>query len=161
MGWTCGKRQHADTLVSSPSLPSFTRLWVGLQVTPALSHRLPLAFTSAQLRPHTSRGRRSYPFLQLLFSCSVVPDLRSPMDCNPPGSSVRAISQARVLEWVAISFSRVFFPRCWDWAHVSCIGRRFFTAEPRGKRYSCPYCVASELLTHKIWWHNKIIVLSC
>ena len=110
MGWTCGKRQHADTLVSSPSLPSFSRLWVGLQVTPALSHRLPLAFTSAQLRPHTSRGRRSYPFLQLLFSCSVVPDLRSPMDCNPPGSSVRAISQARVLEWVAISFSRVFFP---------------------------------------------------
>ena len=30
-----------------------------------------------------------------------------PMDCNPPGSSVHGISQARILEWVAISFSRV------------------------------------------------------
>ena len=28
-----------------------------------------------------------------------------PMDCNPPGSSVHGISQARILEWVAISFS--------------------------------------------------------
>ena len=30
-----------------------------------------------------------------------------PMDCSPPGSSVHGISQARVLEWVAVSFSRV------------------------------------------------------
>ena len=28
------------------------------------------------------------------------------MDCSPPGSSVHGISQARLLEWVAISFSR-------------------------------------------------------
>jgi len=28
------------------------------------------------------------------------------MDCSPPGSSVHRISQARILEWVAISFSR-------------------------------------------------------
>ena len=28
-----------------------------------------------------------------------------PMDCSPPGSSVGGISQARILEWVAISFS--------------------------------------------------------
>ena len=32
--------------------------------------------------------------------------LCSPMDCGPPGSSVHGIFQARVLEWVAISFSR-------------------------------------------------------
>ena len=30
----------------------------------------------------------------------------SPMDCSPPGSSVHGILQARILEWVAISFSR-------------------------------------------------------
>ena len=30
----------------------------------------------------------------------------NPMDCSPPGSSVHGISQARILEWVAISFSR-------------------------------------------------------
>ena len=28
------------------------------------------------------------------------------MDCSPPGSSVHGILQARVLEWVAVSFSR-------------------------------------------------------
>ena len=32
--------------------------------------------------------------------------LCNPMDCSPPGSSVSGIFQARVLEWVAISFSR-------------------------------------------------------
>ena len=29
-----------------------------------------------------------------------------PMDCSPPGSSIHGIFQARVLEWIAISFSR-------------------------------------------------------
>ena len=58
--------------------------------------------------------------------CSVAklcPTPCGPMDCSPPGSSVHGISQARVLEWVAISFSR-----CSSWhrdrTHVSCIGRR-------------------------------------
>ena len=36
-------------------------------------------------------------------SCSTLCD---PMDCGPPGSSVHRILQARILEWVAISFSR-------------------------------------------------------
>ena len=36
-------------------------------------------------------------------SCQTLCD---PMDCSPPGSSVHWISQARILEWVAISFSR-------------------------------------------------------
>jgi len=31
--------------------------------------------------------------------------LSDPMDCSLPGSSVHGISQARVLEWVAIAFS--------------------------------------------------------
>ena len=34
------------------------------------------------------------------------PTLCNPMDCSPPGSSVHGILQARILEWVAISFSR-------------------------------------------------------
>ena len=32
------------------------------------------------------------------------------MDCSPPGSSVHEIFQARILEWVAISFSQGIFP---------------------------------------------------
>ena len=34
------------------------------------------------------------------------PTLSDPMDCSLPGSSVHGIFQARVLEWVAIAFSR-------------------------------------------------------
>ena len=34
------------------------------------------------------------------------PTLCDPMDCGLPGSSVCGIFQARILEWVAISFSR-------------------------------------------------------
>ena len=44
------------------------------------------------------------------------------MDCSPPGS-VHETLQARVQEWVTISFSRGYsWPR--DWTQVSCIGRR-------------------------------------
>ena len=39
----------------------------------------------------------------LVASC---PTLCDPMDCSPPGSSAHGILQARILEWVAISFSR-------------------------------------------------------
>ena len=48
------------------------------------------------------------------------------MDCSPSGSSVREILQARILEWVAISFSSGSFPFR-NWTRVSCIVGRFFT----------------------------------
>ena len=41
---------------------------------------------------------------------SHVQTLCDPMDCSPPGSSVHEILQARILEWVVISFSRGIFP---------------------------------------------------
>ena len=45
------------------------------------------------------------------------------VDCNPLGFSVPGISQARILEWVAISFSRwSSWPR--DGTHVSYIGKQ-------------------------------------
>ena len=43
-----------------------------------------------------------------------------PMDCTPPGFSVHGILQARILEWVAIPFSRRPSQHR-DWAWVSCI----------------------------------------
>ena len=42
----------------------------------------------------------------LKWSCSVVSDSLRPVDCSLPGFSVRGILQARIPEWVAISFSR-------------------------------------------------------
>ena len=52
--------------------------------------------------------------------------LCDPRDCSPPGSSVHGIFQARVLEWVAISFSRGS-SQLRDWTLVSCIAGRHFT----------------------------------
>ena len=42
----------------------------------------------------------------LRYVSSSCPTLCDPMDCSPPGSSVRGIFQARILEWVAMSSSR-------------------------------------------------------
>ena len=47
------------------------------------------------------------------------------MDCSPPASSVHGIFQARILEWVAISFSRGSSPPR-NWTCFSCIGRKVF-----------------------------------
>ena len=52
--------------------------------------------------------------------------LCDPMNCCPPGSSVHGILQARILEWVAISFSRRS-SQSRDQTLVSCIAGRFFT----------------------------------
>ena len=53
------------------------------------------------------------------------PTLWDPMDCNSPGFSVHGILQARILEWVAIFFSRGSSqPRNRTW--VSCIADRHF-----------------------------------
>ena len=61
-------------------------------------------------------------------SCSVS-TLCDPMDCSSPGSSVQGISQARILERVAISFSRGSSqPR--DWTRVCCTAGGFFATEP-------------------------------
>ena len=52
--------------------------------------------------------------------------LCNPKDCSLPGSPVHGILEARILEWVAIPFSRVSsWPR--DQTRVSCITGRFFT----------------------------------
>ena len=46
--------------------------------------------------------------VKVVRSC---PTLRDPMDGSPLGSSVHGILQARILEWVAISFSKRIEPR--------------------------------------------------
>ena len=53
------------------------------------------------------------------------PTLCNPMDCSPQGSSVNGILQARILEWVAIPFSRGS-SQLGDQTQVSCIAGRFF-----------------------------------
>ena len=66
----------------------------------------------------------------LLLLCALVTQscltLYDPMDCSPTGSSIHGISQARILEWVALPFSRGSSqPR--DRTQVFCIAGRLFT----------------------------------
>ena len=75
-------------------------------------------------------GRISLISKQMFCVCVLVTQscltLCNPMDCSPPGSSVHGILQERILEWVAIPFSRgSSWPRDQTW--VSCIAGRFFT----------------------------------
>ena len=104
-----------------------------------------------------------YAYMKVIsISCSVVSDF-DPMDCSPPGSSVHGILQARILEWVAIPFSRgSSWPR--DWTCVSCIAGRFFTIwPPRKSIYWMKKWKAQ--ISHKYlesginfqWWHEKWI----
>ena len=68
------------------------------------------------LCPWDSPGKSTGVRCHFLLQCSKVksesevtqscPTLSDPVDCSPPGYSVYGISQARVLEWVAIAFSR-------------------------------------------------------
>ena len=68
---------------------------------------------STPARTHTFRGTQ--PCLTLHRSGCAQPctTLCDPMDCSPPGSSIRGILQARILEWVAILFSRGSSPPTW------------------------------------------------
>ena len=64
------------------------------------------------------------------------PTLLQPMDCGPPGSSVHGILQARILEWVAIPFSRGSSqPR--DRTQVPCIVGGFFTSWATREAQEC------------------------
>ena len=87
-----------------------------------------------------NRHGKNYDAIWRLWWSSrcVIFDLCDLLDCSPPGSSVHGISQARILEWVAISFSRgSSWPR--DQTCISCIAGGphiaggFFTTEPSGK----------------------------
>ena len=76
-----------------------------------------MAAHQAPPRPWDSPGKNTGVGCHFLFQCVRVksesevtqsyPTLPDPMDCRLPGSSVHGSFQARVLEWVAISFSQV------------------------------------------------------
>ena len=71
--------------------------------------------------------------------------LFDPMDCSPPGPSVHRIFQARILEWVAISFCKgSSWPRYQT--QVSCIGRQILY-----------HCIPWETLSV----YNNQIIMFC
>ena len=60
--------------------------------------------------PNFLVGNNPFPFwaMLLLFTHKVMFDSCDPMNCNLPGSSIHGVFQARILEWVAIAFSREY-----------------------------------------------------
>ena len=93
------------------------------------------------------------------WSHLVVSNSLRPMDCNLSSSSDRGIFQARVLEWVAITFSRgSSWPR--DWTQLSCIAGRCFTAlqadalpsEPLNLNQKAKrWCLRDDVLVCEYW----------
>ena len=89
--------------------------WPGTKpITPALKGKA--------LTPNTLNLKKNcyVKYIFLLFSRLVLSDSFSPMDCSQLSSSVHEISQARILEWVVISFSR---GSSWlrDQTSISCV----------------------------------------
>ena len=73
----------------------------------------------SEVSPHTCQHNSN--------SVKLCLTLCNPTDCSPPGSSVHWILQTRILEWVAIPFSRGSSqPRVSTQPRVSCITGRFF-----------------------------------
>ena len=78
--------------------------------------------------------------------------LCDPLDCSLPSSSVRGISQARILKWVAISSCRVSSQPS-DQTCVSCIAGRFFTHWATGKVPTLDYTFKFSL---KLKWFTVL-----
>ena len=67
-------------------------------------------------------------------SLQLCPTLYNSIHCSPPGSPVPGILQARILEWVAISFSNA-----WKWkVKVKLLSRVRLLATPRTPAYKVP-----------------------
>ena len=114
------------------------------QVSPKngrLSILLPWHITPAALWKLHSNLQGSYYYQLVLFSYSVMCESLQPVDCGLPGSSLLGIPQARILEWVAVSFPR-FLPDPWvkPTSPVSpALAGGFFTTEPPVKLYYYQY----------------------
>ena len=86
------------------------------------------------------------------------PTLWDSMDCSPPGSSVQGIFQARILEWIAIHFSRGS-SRLWDRTQASLIAGRFFFFFNHLSRQGSPiYPQRRNLISFAKWQPNRASV---
>ena len=82
------------------------------------------------------------------------------MDCSLPGSSVHSILQTRILQWVAIPFSRESSPPR-DQTRPLALQTDSLPSEPPGKKYSCWHLneeIKKSILCDKQnipWWWNQ------
>ena len=121
----------------------------------------------------TRKWRKSVLWLGLLLLLSLqsCPTLCDPIDSSTPGSPVPGILQARILEWVAISFSNA-----WKWkVKVKSLGRVRPSATPWTAAYQAPpsmgfsrqeYWSGVRVKKNRLWgwavsrhWSNSVVFL--
>ena len=94
------------------------------------------------------------------------PTLCDPMDCSPSGFSIHGIFQARVLEWVAISFSNLIVWVSLIWPHSTSPLLYVITSNNNSKKQTNKQpqsknkiTFQSGLITEKIsYWEGRYIV---
>ena len=99
----------------------------------------------------------TWEFGKSCLICQSCPTLCNPMDCSPPSSSVHGISQARILEWVAISSSGGSSqPR--DWIYIFCISRQILyswaTREAQWKHSVTSVQFSHSVVSDSLWLHE-------
>ena len=111
----------------------------------------------------SSPGEKKMKESEVFQSC---PTLYNHMDCSLPGFSIHGIFQARVLEWVAISFFKGSSqPR--DWTQVSLIGGRRFTiwatrvafSPGEGTDNPLQYSCLKNAMDRGAWWATVLGVV--
>ena len=134
-------KSHVLCLVAQSHVWLFVTTWTAARQAPLFMGirqarilewtAMPSSRGSSKPRDRTQVSRITGRFFttwapRLLQSCLT---LCNPMDYSLPGSSVHGISQARILEWVAVSSSRgTFQPRNQTCvSYVSCIDRQVFS----------------------------------
>ena len=123
------------TISSKWLLTSLHGDYISLESSSSL---LDLPFSSSSTSKSTLMYELCFVILFLPLCSSVYMHAQScltlcdPMDCSPAGSPVHEMFQARILEWVVVSFSRGS-----SWPRVESVSRalagRFFTTLPPGK----------------------------
>ena len=117
-----------------------TFLWLATVLpfgTERRPRRLSLAYDKLWTKKPLCPGIPQGPAACLFLVTQSCPTLR-PHGLQPGSSSVLGIFPARILEWIAISFSRESSqPR--DWIRISCLAAGFFTTEPPGKHHLILY----------------------
>ena len=93
-----------------------------------------IAFGNLAKEKYNNHIRMSFKHAAAAKSLQSCPTLCDPIDGSPPGSPIPGILQARILEWVAISFSNV-----WKWkVKVKSLSRVQLLATPRTAAYQAP-----------------------
>ena len=107
-----------------------------------------------------------YFFLLVWYSqesevAQLCPGLCNPMDCSLPGSPVHGILQARILEWVAVSFSRGSPQfRGWTWVSPALQVNALPSEPPRKSKFSRAIPISKSVKISPFNHFNYFLMIS-